>query len=359
MSKNKFFQLEVLRVAAIVLVFYDHSTPYLGWDARYDHFIKDPGAVGLGIFFMLSGFLLQRSRNLQSSDFNGVSFLKKRLTRILPLYWIAVVVFIIRFHYFSISENSSSFEPVLPTFVVHFLGLQLFFKPLISEIFTLWYIGALVPYYILFCITTKFNFRKYISLNLIVLAGFVVFKLVLQSRGINLIDVRLLLHYPTFLIGTIGAYFNQDLLGLEKNSFVRTLILGIAAFSYGPIIGNHYIHLGNNINLSVKVMAYFGYSLTWTLFFISLIFLIAPFLSRFSGIIQFISENSYALYLFHRPIYGTVYGLVITFISTSTSLRTLLFPVVTLLVIGLCYHVTQLDSKVLSKQFTKLANRLF
>lgn len=358
MPKNKFFELELLRVTAIFLVFYDHSTPYLGWDARYDSFIKEPGAVGLGMFFALSGFLLQRSRSLQGDNFNGVSFLKKRLTRIFPLYWIALVIFIIQFQYFDILINLK-FEPLIPNFLTHFWGLQLFFVPLTAEVFTLWYIGALFPYYVLFSLTTKLKFNKYLSINLIVLFSVLILKLALQINGIDIMDERLFLHYPTFLMGTVVAYLDQELVFLKNKSFVLTFVLGSAAILYGPIIGDEHINLGKLTRLSWTSMAYYGYSLTWTLFVISLIFLIAPLISKKSRIIGFLSENSYAMYLFHRPIYGIFYGLVITFISTSIYLRTLLFPVATLVVIGLSYYLTRLDSQVLNKKINKLVDRLF
>ncbi len=359
MPKNKFFELELLRVTAIFFVFYDHSTPYLGWDARYDSFIKEPGAIGLGMFFALSGFLLQRSRSIQGDDFNSVSFLKKRLTRIFPLYWIALTLFVIRFHYFSVSGHSSSFDPLAPTFLAHFLGLQLFLIPLISEIFTLWYIGALVPYYILFCLTTKFKFPKYLSFNLMLLISCFILKLILQRWGIKLIDVRLFLHYQTFLLGTVVAYLDPELVWLKNKSLVLTSILGFAAIFYAPIIGNDNINIGNRITLTWASIGYYGYSLIWTFFLVSLIFVVAPFFSKFPVIIRFLSQNSYAMYLFHRPIYATFYALVISLISASTHLRTLLFPVATLVMIGLCYYLTRLDSQVLSKKFTKWADRIF
>ncbi len=358
MSKNKFFELELLRVTGIFLIFYSHSTPYLGWDARYSDFIKDPGAVGLGIFFVLSGFLLQRSRSIQGDDFNSVSFLKKRLTRIFPLYWLTLVVFVVYFRHFDVLL-SPQFEPVAPTFLVHFLGLHLFFRPLTSEIFTLWYIGALVPYYFLFGFTAKFKFSKYLVLNLMILISLFILKLALQRWGIKLIDVRLFLHYPTFLIGTVIAYLDRELLWVKNKALVFTVVLGAAAISYVPLIGNDQIKLGNKIRLSMKSMAYYGYSVTWTFFIISLIFVIAPLFFKFPGIIRFLSQNSYAMYLFHRPIYGIFYGLVVSFISESTYLRTLLFPVATLVVIGLSYYLTRLDSQVLSKNFTKWADRIF
>ncbi len=358
MSKNKFFELELLRVTGIFLVLYDHSSPYLGWDPRPYSFIEQPGSVGIGIFFILSGFLLQRSRSLQGTDFIWVSFLKKRLTRIFPLYWISLVVFIIYFKYFAVLL-ASRFEPLFPTFLAHFLGLQLFSRPLIAEIFTLWYIGALVPYYVLFSLTTKFKFPKYLSLNLIVLVSFFLLKLALQSGGIDFLDVRLFLHYPTFLLGTVVAYLDQDLAFCKTKSLVFTLISGLAAISYVPIIGNEYISIGNRITLSWESMGYYGYSLIWTFFLVSLIFLMAPLFSKSPGIIRFLSLISYAMYLFHRPIYGIFYEFVISFISTSIYLRTLLFPVATLVLIGLSYYLTRLDSEVLSKKFTKWADQLF
>lgn len=359
MSKNKFFELELLRVTAIFLILYDHSTPYLGWDARVSSFMKIPGAVGLGMFFALSGFLIQRSRSIQGSDFNAVSFLKKRLTRIFPLYWIAIVFFIIRFHYFSVSGHSSSFDPLLPTFGAHFLALQLFFIPVTSEIFTLWYIGALVPYYLLFASTTKFKFHKFLSLNLLVLIAFVLLKLVLSRKGIDLIDIRLILHYPTFLLGTVFAYLDPELVWLKTKALPLTLISGLAAISYEPLIGIEQITVGNRMTITVGSIAYYGYSLIWSIFLICLIFQIARPFSRFTKTIQLLSDNSYAIYLFHRPIYATIYVGIITWISSSIVVRTLLFPGVTLILIGICYYLTRFDSQVLNKKITQLADRMF
>jgi exopolysaccharide production protein ExoZ len=79
--------VQYLRAAAALFVVYFHAriTP------RYALGISDPGAVfggvGVDIFFVISGFIMWQigaAKLLPATD-----FLKKRLTRIVPMYWIA------------------------------------------------------------------------------------------------------------------------------------------------------------------------------------------------------------------------------------------------------------------------------
>lgn len=360
-SKSSIFELDLLRVIGISLVLYSHSKNYLGWSPRFSWFIQHPGTVGLGIFFCLSGFLMQRSREKQGANFDSLSFLKRRFIRILPLYWIAIIVFVIEFHYFGIFHNLS-FAPIIPTIVTHFSASQLFFVPKVSEIMTLWYIGALIPYYVLFSWTSRFRFKTYLNLNLLLLAIAFAFKLMLEASSITLVDSRILLHYPTFLLGVFVAHVDANLIWVKAKSGWMTLIFGLAAIAYIPIVGRDNINLWNSLRLAKNSILYYGYCVIWSLFIITLVCwlikqcrvnksLISPTTS--------LSQKSYAIYLFHRPIYGVIYGLLISLDLDSIPIRTLLFPIATLVLIIASHYITIFDINVLKPKANQIVRHIF
>ncbi|WP_159785949.1 acyltransferase family protein [Sodalinema gerasimenkoae] len=357
-SKPTIFELNLLRVIGIGLILYSHSTPYLGWSPRFDWFIQHPGTVGLGIFFCLSGFLMQRSHVNQGSDFQWFGFIKKRLIRILPLYWLAIIIFVVQFHYFDIFHDLN-FKPLLATTLAHLLALQLFFIPKVSEMITLWYIGALIPYYLLFSWTCKFNFRKFIGINGVLWLSAILLKLVIQSSSINLGDVRILLHYPTFLLGVTVATFDPHLVWVKAKSTWLSIFLGLAAIAYIPMVGRENINLGSSVRLSWDSFLHYGYCLVWSLLIIAFVFRITGAFSKTvtgEKPINYLSKISYSVYLFHRPIYGLIYGVVIAFGFDSTPTRTLLFPIATLALLVVSDVLTRLDVNVIKPYATQFLN---
>jgi|GEM_PF-2485381 len=359
-SRQSIIELDVLRVIGISLVLYSHSTQYLGWSPRISWFIQHPGAVGLGIFFCLSGFLMQRSRQKQNTNFDRLSFLKKRFIRILPLYWLAIFVFVVQFHYLTIFHGVS-FSPILPTVLTHASATQLFFVPKVAEIMTLWYIGALIPYYLLFSWTAKFRFKTYLVLNLLVLAIAFALKLMLDASPFTFVDSRIILHYPTFLLGVLVAHLDANLSWVKAKSGWMAIIFGLAAIAYVPVVGRDNINLGNSLKLARNSILYYGYCLVWALFIIMLVFWLTRRFGMNNSLIAPItglSQNSYAIYLFHRPIYGLLYGGLFSVNLGSTAIRTLLFPVATLVLLLASHYITIFDINVLKPRANKLMRKL-
>ncbi len=86
-DKHKIQILQVLRAIATVIVFLSHYFAD-GYTLYEIHFI---GAVGVGIFFVLSGFLL-----IYTDRSNYKGYMMKRLIRICPLYWlVTLLVFVL------------------------------------------------------------------------------------------------------------------------------------------------------------------------------------------------------------------------------------------------------------------------
>jgi len=342
MQKKNLFELDVLRVIGMALILYSHSSPYIGWSPRLQWLLPHPGAVGLSIFFFLSGFLLKRSLIGREHQFALLKFLRSRLIRIIPLYWAAILAFIGVFHFWQLF-HPYDFAPLAGTFLTHAIALQLSVHSKVPEIPTLWYVGALIPYYLLFAISARLSLLRFLALNLLVLAGVYGLKFILQSAGIVLIDMRLLIHFPTFLIGVCCASFDLNLEFLRRNKvsiFVSSTVLAIA---YLHLVGYAGTLLSKSSLATVNI-TYYGYCLLWATSFVSLAYVVSPVAARIPSTIAFLSTISYAVYLFHRPIYGIFYSAVTSTLSTSVVVRTLLFPVATLVLIGISHYITQFDS---------------
>jgi exopolysaccharide production protein ExoZ len=97
--------IQVLRAVAAVMVVCDHIL----FDWHHDNANTFPhwlhttvGSAGVDLFFVISGFImLETTREGQTSP---MSFLRKRLIRIAPLYWMLVIVQAIRTYKSDLSQ---------------------------------------------------------------------------------------------------------------------------------------------------------------------------------------------------------------------------------------------------------------
>lgn len=96
-ERNHFHLLDALRGVAILLVIGHHVAikfPGTG-GGPLAHFLKTAGWAGVDLFFAISGFLIT-SILFRTRDLHGVkAFFIKRLFRIVPLYLVAVMAFVL------------------------------------------------------------------------------------------------------------------------------------------------------------------------------------------------------------------------------------------------------------------------
>ncbi|MFJ6412488.1 acyltransferase family protein [Terribacillus saccharophilus] len=97
-NKNSLKSLQVVRAGAIILVVLHHVYNLLLNYHNIDSPIFSPfkyGDMGVDLFFVLSGFIIFY---VHQKDFGNKSIFKryayKRITRIIPLYWMVTVVFL-------------------------------------------------------------------------------------------------------------------------------------------------------------------------------------------------------------------------------------------------------------------------
>ena len=87
--KNRNSGLDFLRVIAIILVMVSHSNGLLGNNSIYNQYL---GNLGVEIFFVLSGFLIT-SKLIALEQINLRGFYLKRALRIIPNFYLSIIVF--------------------------------------------------------------------------------------------------------------------------------------------------------------------------------------------------------------------------------------------------------------------------
>ena len=354
-SKKALFELDVLRIVGMVLILFEHARPYLGWDPRVKWLVPSVGGIGLTIFFFLSGFLLRRSQQQRRQSFDAVTFLKSRFVRIFPLYWCAIAAFTAVFHYAKLFKPSD-FAPLPQTLLAHVSGLQLFVSPHIFVVFTIWYMGALIPYYLVFALTARLNIRSFLLSNGLVLIGLYGLKLVLASQGIALIDTRLLLHFPTFLAGAYYAHLDPDCNLMRRHKSTLAIVFTVLMLVIIRWEGPSGFSL-DKVNITADGYVYYLYCLAGGMAFGAIAFLLSNSAQKFPKIIAILSVSSYAVYLFHRPLYSLFYIFWLELLSYSVPTRTLLYPFATLFVVAVSYGISQIDVRVFKPALTKLLSR--
>ena len=93
MNNYRFDGVQALRFLAAMMVVFTHSVFYASERLGAGKFSWGTGAQGVDIFFVISGFVMViSSRHLVNHIDGWKIFFRKRLARIVPLYWTATTV---------------------------------------------------------------------------------------------------------------------------------------------------------------------------------------------------------------------------------------------------------------------------
>jgi len=118
-SRNKIVFLEIARAVSAIFVLIHHllsnaMPAYLAWSNNF----LDIGRVGVVTFFLVSGYIIPYSiENLQVSQ-----FIIRRIFKIFPVFWFALLISILVANYVS-SSDYSIHELLLNAFLMQaFLG---------------------------------------------------------------------------------------------------------------------------------------------------------------------------------------------------------------------------------------------
>lgn len=135
--------LQMVRALAAFLVLADHSLAYFvareGLSPHLLHVAWRMGETGVAIFFVLSGYVVSLSIGDDGSHPGNLAadFLKRRLLRVVPLYWLVTFVYFIRTQF---SSDPSGLEEFARSMLfIPYLNEEGLFRPVVGVGWTLNY----------------------------------------------------------------------------------------------------------------------------------------------------------------------------------------------------------------------------
>ena len=349
--KDKIIAFDFLRALAIAMIIPAHLSNFLSSTySKLALYAVDPyfANMGLGLFIFMSGYLLYYNNHSINSFQSVLSFYKKRLLRIFPLYWAAIAAFTLVFFIFAPKLNSGFVFPnaehvfSFHNIIMHILGLQILLAPAYaSPLLTLYFIGLIIIFYAVypFIIMVSKNSKQLIFYSSLVFLGFL-----LISRTFSIIDPRFFMFFPTFVFGILTckeSLFDKSMTNILKIPFIQLLLAVLPAmFVLFIVLGSRTTLLldpkasfsiesasGVTIGSSMVVSMLKGVASSLGLGYVTLEFIIDSVLllnvfiimfcileyrfamkfvtnelsSSFSSAFTYIATASYCVYLFHRP----------------------------------------------------------
>lgn len=287
---NQIDGLQVLRAVAVLLVAWLHAGQELaGWRVtELPHFV----AFGIDIFFIISGFIMS-SVMLRTRQIPGIratwGFLKRRLIRIFPIYWVFALLESARLlhgHGFFMRNYFPSFL-LLPGLYPHYPLVVGFSWTLVFEMF----------FYYVLATTLLFTVKSAVPVSIAFLGTTV---LLGQIFGVQR-PVWITFTSPIlleFIFGAIAAFALLQF-GQRRRFGIAMLIVGVAASLYlraNPDKGG-----AAGIGMMLSSVGAMRHALTWGLaamMIVSGVVFWSPSIQSLPGrIVVILGNASYSAYL--------------------------------------------------------------
>ncbi|MEP3224714.1 MAG: acyltransferase [Parasphingorhabdus sp.] len=100
-ERRKAHSIQFLRFVAASLVVLFHAHLALATDvspnsaSKYELYLFGFGAVGVHIFFVISGYIMVLTNPVDAKGYSAKRFFRKRIIRIYPIYWLLAIVYIL------------------------------------------------------------------------------------------------------------------------------------------------------------------------------------------------------------------------------------------------------------------------
>lgn len=283
-QSNILYSLGALRVIAsffVVISHFNHMLTETYAQSPYGEWVNF-GGLGVDYFFLLSGFLMyQIHRKEWGMPKHTLHFISKRVTRIFPMYWIALILMMIFIQFTS--------EPRLP------VGLDWFYEfaliqpdnPRILDVS--WTLNIEMMFYFIFCFTllpvwgSRIFMFGWFLLTIFGVAG----------------------HYSLLFI--TGCFLSFVFSILRNIQFSRVFIMLTATIGCVTVLGMEYYSDTNNDVSEIfdKAVISFGFFLLLGSLLLWEVQKGASIMS--SKIVCTFANSAYCIYLFHIMIGWTLF----------------------------------------------------
>ncbi len=290
--------LQYLRGVAALMVVLFHSRSYFSEVPQWTHI----GARGVDIFFIISGFIMAyTTRHVESGApalRASIEFLSKRVIRIVPLYWIALLWTTRAYwiNWFSVSSSpldlfsnlSADMISIFKDFV--FIPHYSIDEDEQGEVFPAliqgWTLNYEMFFYLLFAIALLFGKHR------LIIASLVLGVLYAAGKIFNFHDVPALFYTSASLIQfVLGMIVYEIYLKTRQMSFTRSALMVFGVF------GCMLLFSGSKVNDKL-VMGIAAAMIVWVF--------IHAFRDVHNGALRVLGDASYSIYLFHAAAFEGV-----------------------------------------------------
>lgn len=316
-------EVEVLKAIAIILVILSHLHIYAAYNKETLRLFNPYIAYfGVSIFFFLSGLTLYGSTGRIDTLKGVAAFYRRRALRIFPLYWVALVVFMLSFLFipsFGIFFADAYYDFSATSFIVHMAGLQSFWGRYMGG---MWFIGVILLYYLAYPIIVYFSkdTKELAGIGTVLLASFV-----LAYYPLNVLkDGHVALFLPVFLAGVIASkidLFNDARYG--RYMMLAAMTLAFSMLAHARLFpDNAFLFTGSPLSNIVMFGLYFIISVLLAVSFaVTACWCIKQLLpvpgSRTMKLCERVSYGSYAAYVFHMQVIGILTIMLGIFVKST------------------------------------------
>jgi len=269
--------LEYLRALSILyIVGYWHLFNYTDAFPGYANPVTGCAvSIVLGVFVFVSGFPNGRPTE---KEIRPIQFYRRRLLRIYPLYAVALLLF----YLYGICDAGTALKSLV--------FVSMFFGP---SPYTLWFVTMIMLFYLitpalLGVVESPAKFLLFSGALFLIVFGL--------EAAFSTMDRKLLVFFPCYCVGIYCSRHGFKTRLVNCPSMLLLFLLWIVLMLFDSDSWT-YRQIGN---ISEVLSCSFLISATC--------YLNEGKFKR-SGIISFISYSSFAMYLFHRPIYSTLISL--------------------------------------------------
>ncbi len=164
---NKLYNLQAIRGFAALSVCFHHGGILLNIPHKDIVFDSVVGAIGVPLFFIISGFIMHHTTNnlVGSPITNMKNFLLKRFIRIMPLFYFSAVCIFLIYHNTIIANFTTNLNNT-----IHFLLFMPLFTSKTGPAYgfgmlpTVWSLNYEMFFYVLFALSLLFVSKRYVFL---------------------------------------------------------------------------------------------------------------------------------------------------------------------------------------------------
>ncbi|UAW07790.1 acyltransferase [Psychrobacillus phage PVJ1] len=335
---NKLNSIQIFRgIAALLVLFYHFGSEFTRHtDYEFLGGIFEFGYSGVDFFFVLSGFIITYSF-LNEKVKKGISvYLKKRLIRVYPVYWIVTILLIPL--YFIVSSIGVDYQRD-PIYLVKSLLLVPQEQPPLLSVG--WTLTHEIKFYILFGLfmVLKSKYLKYLGVLWIIFTALFALN-ILEAKTI-LVDFIFSSYNFEFLFGVVCA-----IVVMRGSSFLPYISIGVLSYfglGFAEAIGG----------LEIESSRVLAYGIPSAILILGLArFDIAKERKPYS-LLVLLGDASYSIYLIHLPL-ANILNRGLSFTSGITQAYIFEFTIIIFTIFaGVIFHV------LIEKPLLKYLRNLF